>query len=251
MKNIINLVKVSFLLGGLFVFAGCDNEPEVSGISRVTYFPEFVYDGPDQAVIPCNSDYQISPVTATENGQPLTVSTRVATVNGTVPSVDINTPEHYIETSTAINADGFPATVQRQFWVACSGDLVNSIEGLYSSTVIRSNAVNPQYFDMKYVLIRKVGDNVYEISDAIGGYYEFGRLYGWDYRAVGTQITANNIASNDFSFSGPIGVGAFGGVCQMTTMTVDAAAKTIHFVSDWDAGTAQYVFEVTLTQVQL
>ena len=248
MKNIINLVKVSFFLGGLFVFAGCDNEPEVSNISRVTYFPEFAYTGPDQAVIPCNSDYQISEVTATENGNAIEVKTTVATVAGSVPSVDINSPEHYIETSTAINADGFPATTQRQFWVACTGDLVNSIEGLYSSTVVRNGAVNPQYFDMNYVLIRKVGANVYEISDAIGGYYEFGRQYGWDYRAVGMQITANNIAANDFSFGAGVPVGAFGGTCVMQTMSVDPATKTINFTSDWDAG---FNFVVTLTQIEL
>lgn len=248
MKNIINLVKVSFLLSGLFFIAGCDNEPEVSNLSRVTFFPEFVYDGPNEAVIPCNSDYQISPITAFENGQPLTTTTKVETVAGTVPSVDINSPENYAETTTAINADGFPATVTRNFWVACTGDLVNSIEGLYSSTVIRSGAVNPQYFDMNYVLIRKVGDNVYEISDAIGGYYEFGRAYGWGYRAFGAQITANNIAANDFSFSGPVPVGAFGGNCVLTEMTVDPATKTIHFISEWDI---PYTFDVTLTQIQL
>jgi hypothetical protein len=34
----------------------------------------------------------------------------------------------------------------------------------------------------------------------------------------------------------------------MTSMTVDPAAKTIHFLSSWDAG---FNFDVTLTQVAL
>lgn len=248
MKSIFNLTKLAFVLGALFAIGSCNNEPEVSNISRITYFPTFTYDGGDLALVPCSSDFQVPPISATEAGQELPLTVKTRGISGNVPSVDINKPDIYVETTTAINSDGFPATVERTFWVACTGDLVNSIEGLYTSTVIRNNVNNPQYYNLEYVLIRKVGANQYEVSCAIGGYYEFGRAYGDAYRAPGVIVTANNIATNDFSFSGPVPVGAFGGACTMTTMSVDAAAKTITFESDWDAG---YHFAVTLNQVAL
>lgn len=248
MKSIINLIKVSFVFGALFTISSCNNEPEISNISRITYFPTFVYEGGDFAIIPCASDFEIPQIVATENGQELPLTVVTKGISGTVPSVDINKADIYVETTSAVNQDGYAGEVVRTFWVACTGDLVSSIEGLYSSTVIRNGAVNPQYFDMEYVLIRKVGANQYEVSCAIGGYYEFGRAYGSDYRAPGVIVTATDIPSNTFSFSDPVPVGAFGGACTMTSMTVDPATKTIHFTSDWDAG---FAFDVTLTQVAL
>ena len=59
-----------------------------------------------------------------------------------------NKADIYVETTSAVNQDGYAGEVVRTFWVACTGDLVNSIEGLYTSTVIRNGAVNPQYFDL-------------------------------------------------------------------------------------------------------
>jgi len=248
MKNILNLAKVSFLLGLILMVSGCSNEPEVSGISRITYFPTFTPASGSTLVLPCNSDYEVLPVTAKEGEADLPVKVVTKGISGEVDNVDVNTADIYVETSSAINQDGYAREVVRTFWVACTGDLETSIEGLYTSTVIRSGVVNPQYFDMEYVLIRKVGENQYEISCAIGGYHEFGRAYGDGYRAPGVIVTANDIPGNSFSFSGPVPVGAFGGNCTVTSMTVDAANKQIKFLSTWDSG---YDFDVTLTQVAL
>ena len=249
MKNINRLIVLSLLVGIGFTFSNCNNEPEVSNVSRITYFPEFQYEGSNFTLLPCNSDYTIPPVTAFENGVELPVTTKVEGILGPVPAVDLTKADNYIETTSAVNQDGYAGQVVRSYWIACTGDLVNSIEGLYISNVVRNGAVSAQYFNMKYVLIRKVGDNQYEISDAIGGYYDIGRLYGPTYRATGAVITANDIPSNNFSFPGPVGVGAFGGEVVITSMEVDPVAKTIHFVSDWY--TNGFVFDVTLTQVAL
>lgn len=248
MKNYMNYIKSAFLLSLMVTFASCDNEPSVSDVSRVTFFPTFVYDGPATSLIPCNSDYEIPPVTASENGVDLDVTTKVVGMSGSVPSVDITKADIYTETSSAVNADGYAGQVVRTFWVACTGDLVTSIEGLYTSTCVRNGSVTPQYTDMQYNLIRKVGANEYELSDAIGGYYDLGRQYGEAYRAKGMIVTANDIPSNDFSFSGTIGVGAFGGELNMLSFAADPGAGQITFSSDWSFG---YVFEVTYTQVPL
>ena len=247
MKKINFLLILASLLG-FSLFTGCDDDPSESNISRVTYFPTFEYEGGDVAIVGCNTSFDIPPATALENGQEIPTTTEVIGTFSGASEFDIAVADKYIINTSATNADGFPAYLTRTVWVVCTGDLVNSIEGLYTSTVVRNGASGAQYTNMKYVMIRKVGNNVYEISDAIGGYYDIGRAYGDAYRAAGMTITANSIPGNDFSFGGPIGVGAFGGSLEMTSFSVDPATKTIHFTSEWDAG---FSFDVTLTQVQI
>jgi len=247
MKNI-NYIILFALLGFTAIFSGCENDPDVSNISRVTYFPLFEFEGESVEVVPCSSSYVLPPIIAAENGVELPVTTVITGVFSGATTFDINNPDKYLFSSTAVNADGFPATLDRTVWVACTGDLVNSIEGLYKSTVVRNGVMSAQYTNMKYVMIRKVGPNLYELSDAIGGYYDIGRGYGDAYRASGIVITANNIPANDFSINGPVGVGAFGGEAVLSGLTVDPDAKTITFSTAWDAG---YTFVVTLTQCPL
>lgn len=249
MKNLLNIAKFSLLFGVLIAISSCNNEPDISDVSRITYFPEFAYEGGDVSLIPCNSDYEISPVTATEGGSPLPVEVETTGILGPVPSVDINKADIYVETSSAVNQDGYAGEVVRTFWVACTGDLVTSIEGLYVSNVVRTNVVNPQYFGLEYVLIRKVGADVYEISDAIGGYYDLGRAYGAAYRAIGMTITAMDIPGNNFTFGAQVPVGAFGGNLKMNSFSVDPAARKITFQSEWDS--PHHFFDVELTQVAL
>lgn len=230
------------------VFTSCDEDPSASDISRVTYFPEFQYDGVDLAIVPCSTNYDLAPAVALENGIELPTTTVVEGLFTGADAFDINVADKYVITSSAVNADGFPGLLTRTVWVACTGDLVNSIEGLYTATVVRNGSASAQYTNMKYVMIRKVSGNVYEISDAIGGYYDIGRQYGEAYRAAGMTITANSIPGNDFSFGGPIPVGAFGGSAEMTDFSVDPATNSITFTTVWDAG---FTFVVTLNQVQI
>lgn len=248
MKHIAKLFVATLLLGSLFTLSSCDNEPSASNISRVTYFPNFEYEGGDLNFVQCGSSYSLPPIKATENGVELPVSTTITGVFSGANEFNIDNADKYEITSSATNADGFDGTVTRTVWVVCNGDLTSSIEGLYTSTVVRNGALTPQYTDMKYVLIRKVGEDTYELSDAIGGYYAIGRLYGNAYNATGMTVKVNNLQANDFTFGGPVGVGAFGGSLSMVTMNVNPETRQIYFESDWDQG---FYFAVTLTQVEI
>ena len=106
--------------------------------------------------------------------------------------------------------------------------------------------VNPQYQDLGPVIIKDLGGGVYQLSDAIGGYYDFGRGYGYTYAAKGMKVKANDIAANDFTFTDVVEVGDFGGALSMTSFVVDPTAKTITFKTEWDAG---FKFVVTLSQL--
>jgi hypothetical protein len=244
MKNF----RAIYLFAALLAFTvwGCQKEYESN--YRVTYFPDFEVKGASVIWQTFGQPFTDPGVKATESGSEIPVTTTITGDFFGGSSVDVNSADRYLINYTATNSDGFQGSVSRTVYVVKNGDLVNSIEGLYTSTVVRNGASGAAYTNMAYIMISKSSDNTYKLSDAIGGYYDLGRGYGAGYRATGTTITANSIAGNDFGFGSPIGVGVFGGVLTMESMTVDSAAKTIVFSSTWDAG---YEFVVTLKQVQL
>jgi hypothetical protein len=100
---------------------------------------------------------------------------------------------------------------------------------------------------MKYIYIWKTGDNTFELSCALGGYYFIGRDYGLDFAFQGAVITANDIPSNDFSISQATSPG-FGNVADITDFVVDPNSRVISFTST--ANFANGVFHVQLEQVQ-
>jgi hypothetical protein len=147
--------------------------------------------------------------------------------------------------------DGYPGSVEREVYIVSTGDLVNNIEGLYTAKITRkpTQGLVSSGAVLSYIMIRKVDATTYELSDGIGGYYDLGRLYGPAYRATGATIIANDITANDFTPGPSFSVGAFGGVADIVSFSVDAGAKTITFETDWDGG--PYAFIVTLTQVNI
>lgn len=235
-------------MGVLFTLNSCEKDKSSEGVSRVTNYPTFEVSG-DPVIYQALGDPYTDPgATATEGGQSIPVTTS-AFGNywvGGLNDVDPNQADYYSVTYSAENKDGFTGTEGREVYIVETGDLVSNIAGLYTSTVVRNGSAGPEYTDMEYVMIRDEGSGKYSISCGIGGYYAFGRGYGLGYIAP-CFVTANDIPTNDFTYT-DFSVVTFGGVCTMKSMTVDAAAKTISFSTDWSFG---YTFEVTLTQVQI
>lgn len=224
-------------------------EDEVSNISRITYYPTFEYSGEETYFLHVNDPFTEPGVIATEQGEEIDVKVDVAgRYKGTSGStVNTTSADEYTITYSAVNKDGYSGSVSRSVFVSNTGNFTDNIEGIYSSTVVRNGTASAQYRNMKYVMVYKVGDNQYEISDGIGGYYVYGRGYADVYFARGMVVTANDYATNDWTLAGDVGVGAFGGVLKMTEFSINPANKTIHFVTDWSSG---YKFDVTLTQIQ-
>ena len=244
MKKLL-ILSISFVLA--ILITGCEKTTE--GISRITYFADLTMSGASTVFLDLGTPFTDPGVTAEESGQELPVDVSVTGTyfgfSGT--EVDVNAADEYVIKYTAINSDGFPGSITRTVYVIETGDLVNNIAGLYTADIVRNGVTSAQYEGLQYIIISKTGDNTYQISDGIGGYYAIGRGYGNGYIAPGCVITANDIAANDFSYS-PFSVATFGGSAEMSGMTVDAGAKTIFFETVWDAG---YTFDVTLTQVNI
>lgn len=229
---------------GLFAVS-CEKETDIVE-SEVTYLPLLEMAGPSSVQLDCNASTFDDPgVDATEGGQDVAVETNV--VGRYFGGSTVDSPDDYLISYVAYNQDEIPGAAQRRvLWPECNGDLVTSIAGLYQATVVRDGVVDPAYQDLTYIIIKDLGGNKYQLSDAIGGYYDKGRGYGYHYAALGMEITANDIPSNDFSHDMVIGVGDFGGDLMMNSFEVDAATKTITFSTYWSF---DYTFEVTLTQV--
>jgi hypothetical protein len=251
MKRQLKYIAIAFVT----VLWSCELDGDTEGISRITYFPDFDYKGASVMLAPCGSPVADPGVTAKENGAALEVTTTISAFisGGSVPSVP-GTADRYTFAYKATNKDGFPANTSRVIWEACTGNLTTSIEGLYTSTVFRDGISGAQYTNMKYLLIRKKpgSTNVYQVSDAIGGWYQLGRALGDAYNAPGLEVTATNIPANSFTFGGNPRVLTFGGPVAPQSLTVDAATKTLVLTSKWDNGAGTiYTFVATLKQVSI
>jgi hypothetical protein len=247
-----NLYKISIICLS-FVLFSCSTEDPIS--SKVTVYPIINVNSPQQTTL------------FVEQGETFTDPGAVATIDGVeVPlttkyvgryrgnefegTLDTNVSDVYTIEYSAENEDGFAGTVTRQVIVAKTGDLTTSIEGLYTSTVLRNGAGGDAYTDMEYILIWKNANGSYQISDALGGWYLLGRAIA-DSESPGGIIVANNIATNDFSFPGTQTNLYFGGPSTLLSAVVDAPAKTIDIKTRWVAPpSTTYNFDIHLEQVQ-
>ncbi len=242
------LIQYSILLlTGIVLLNSACTKTDVDE-SVITYLPKIDVTGASSLQLACDvSSFTDPGASATEGGAAVTLTTTIA--GSYFGSAAVDGPDDYIINYSAINKDGIPGAAMRTVrWPACNGDLVTSIAGMYTATCVRNGSTSAPYQNMKYIFIKDLGGNVYQLSDAIGGYYDKGRGYGPDYAATGFKVTANDIPGNSFTHDQTVDVGAFGGDLTMSAFAVDASTRTITFTTDWTAG---YKFELTLTQVDL
>lgn len=252
MKTINKIFKLG-MLGIILSLVSCTEDP-IS--SKVTYFPMITQNSPElnPIFVELGASFTEPGAVATANGEPIDMTTTyVGRYRDNVfeETLDTNVSDIYNTEYSAINEDGFPAVSSRKVIVAETGDLVNSIAGLYTSTVFRNGTQgNPasNYTDIEYILIWENADGSFGISDTFGGWYEFGRAIA-NSETPGGIIVANDIAANDFSFPGTQTNRYFGGAAEITGLTVDPVTKTLVLTTTWDASPG-YTFVSTLTQVQ-
>ncbi len=238
--------KINVLVLGLALifFAGCDKDT-TGGLSKVTNYPIFELSGDNPMFLSAGTAFTEPGVKALEGGNEIEVTTSVSGAYQGGSSLDENVADCYDLTYSATNKDGFDGSATRRVYVVETGDLVNSIAGLYTSTIVRNGV--PRFSGLEYVLIYDKGAGEYGISCGIGAYYQIGTAYGIPFNAP-TSVVANDIGSNDFTL--PTFASGYGGwpwPMTMTDFTVDAANKKINMTTDWAIG---YTFEVELTQVQ-
>lgn len=245
MKNKL-IVIFAFAFG---LFTSCSSDDDTADVSKLTSFPLITLNGDTEMFITEGEEYVEPGANATEAGSEIELTTSFE--SGTyraISGLNTDVSDQYIIEYSATNQDGFDGSAFRTIWVAGDGDFNSSIEGLYTSTVTRNGSSTRS--DMQYIIVWKNEDGSYGVSDAIGGWYDFGSGYGSAYAAKGLSFDFD-LTSNTFT-SGTESTLPWGGTVYMTSLSIDPSAKTINFVTNWDyAGTvAAYSFDVTLTKVE-
>jgi hypothetical protein len=158
------------LLFTLLLF-NCERDLETEGLSRITYYPDFVMAGEANVITWVGAGYSDPGATASEAGQDLPVTVTVTGSPYIVPgntqpaqvtytnAFDGNVPGIYLFRYSAINSDGFPGSVTRRVFVLDKQpDPSVDLSGTYPSTAPSPNAT-----------ITKVGDGVFFSTNAWGG----------------------------------------------------------------------------------
>ncbi|WP_369048067.1 BT_2262 family domain-containing protein [Tenacibaculum sp. UWU-22] len=240
--------KIFVILLSVIGLISCkDNSTE--GISTITNYPVITINGDQEVFVTQGSVYNDAGAVSTEGETEITTNTSFSSgVYWGAEGIDTDSPDSYVVNYSAENKDGFYGNAMRHVWVGTTGDLVSSIEGIYLSSIQRapSFASLSQYDNKKYVIIKKLGVNKFEISHAAGGYYDYGRGYGPDYAARGAVITVNSMLTNDFSIS-QAKFPVWGNTVDITDFKVDSTNKTITFTGNANFGNG--TFKVQLKQV--
>lgn len=255
--------KLNILILFVVALAGCDEFENSAEKSKITYLPVLTINGEADIELACNASGFTDPgAEALEGGESIDVTTTVTGqyFGGTVVGQDwvydddttVDGPDVYEYYYSAANVDGIPAAAFRHVVVpACNDNLTTGIAGTYLGDVVRTLDGSPApgatgpYSDVGPIMIKNLGGGVYQISDALGGWYEHGRAFGYTGAAPGIRVTVNNLATNSFSFSGPVKDLTFGDLAQVIDFDVDPVAGTIVYKTEW----AGYVFTTTLTPV--
>ena len=249
-KNIMKKIILSVILASS-LFVSCE-EDTTGGVSKITNYPLIEVLGDDPVFVAQGSTYTDPGAIATEGGVEIPYVTTASGVFRGESSINTAVTDEYQVTYTATNVDGFNASASRKVIVYKTGNLVDSIEGVYTCTISRNGVIpSAAYRDIRYLYIWKNGNGTYEISDAFGGWYQYGRALGLGYITPGGTINAVDIPSNNFTFPGnPLTNSGFGGTANIIGLTVDPVLKQLVLTCTWTAPTA-YTFVATLTQVQL
>ena len=246
MKNY-KLIIYTFSIIGL-ILTSCEPSVEAPGASdnsQVTFLPLITLEGGD-VVLDCTETSYLDPgATASAGGVEIDLETVVSGKYFGGTSVD--GPDSYSVAYSAFNDDGIPASGFRSvLYPECNGDLVTSIAGMYTGLVAR-NGSSP-YPEAGPFIIKDLGNDRYAISDAQGGWYEYGRAIGVAYATPGLVLKANNIAANDFTSEGSVTTNTFGGVNTFISLIVDPVAKTLKLTVNWSYG---YEFVTVFTQTDI
>lgn len=243
------LILCTFSILGLML-TSCDPSVDAPGSgdsSEVTFLPLITLEGGD-VVLDCNTTSYSDPgAVASAGGTGIDLDTNVSAKYFGGTSIDGS--DSYSVAYSAFNADDIPATGFRSvLWTECNGNLITSIAGMYTCTVARNGSTPDGYEDNGPFIIKDLGDDRYAISDAQGGWYEYGRGLGVSYATPGLVLKANDISANDFTAEGTVSTNTFGGVNSFTSLTVDPVAKTITLTVEWSFG---FTFESTFTQTDI
>jgi len=160
--------KSLYLIAGvaaLFVLGSCQ-KLTTEGVTRTTYYPVLGLEGDDPFIVILGQNYVEPGFTATLNGEDVSANVTVSS------NVDTSAPGIYSVTYSAVNEDGFSASIKRGVYVLNPG----GVDNVYSS----SCKMGTRAYDNLPIVITKVASDTYMIEDLCGGFYCYGRYPGYE-----------------------------------------------------------------------
>ena len=224
----------SIMLGmAVFGFTSCNDDEDQLTDSRLTYYVNLEIQGDAFVQVPIGTPYVDAGCTATMNGQDAT--SRIVTTG--LDAIDVNTAGLYTVTYSAVNDDGFDASVSRTVAV-CDPSITTDISGTWevqagSYRLYNGNQVPYAGYTVK---IRRDAPGIFYVSDFLGGWYEQRAGYGSNYACYGyVQLLEDGTLVNLSSY-----VNGWGDSLEEDGFEGSYDAETNSIV--WDATYTDYPF---------
>ena len=180
------------LCSTVFGFTSCNDDEDQLSDTRITYYVNMDLQGEEMTLIPLGSAYQDAGCKAELNGEDYT--SKIVTVG--LEDVDVNTVGFYDIVYTAVNPDGYSASVSRTV-VVYDPTVTASIAGTYSTDMEASkygakknpfSAYAANYGNTSQcvgIKFTEVAPGIYYVNDLLGGWYNQIRGYGTKYCMTG------------------------------------------------------------------
>ena len=175
----------------VFSLTSCNDDKDELTDSRLTYYVNLEMQGDAFVQVPIGTSYTDAGCTATMNGQDVT--SRIMTDG--LDEIDVNTAGLYEVTYSAINDDGFPASVSRTVAV-CDPSIETDLSGTWETQagtqrIYKETTITP--FAGFTCKIKKAAPGIFSVSDFFAGYYDQRAGYGGSYACKGyLQLLADN-----------------------------------------------------------
>ncbi|WP_300506127.1 BT_2262 family domain-containing protein [uncultured Duncaniella sp.] len=224
MKRYISLLAVSL---AMVTFTSCDKDTE--GLTDITYYPVVELEGPVYELVTAGQAFTDPGCTATLDGVDVTDQIQVTTaLNFSNPA-----PGYYPIVYSVTNADGFSASATRYVLVADPDEPASGFYTVSTDSYRDYNGIT--YFGGYPLTVVGDGNGNYEISDLLGGWYEYRAGYGSAYALQGdVKIDADGVLTLVDSYLIGWGDSANG----ITDGKFDASAGTI----TWNVSYTDYPF---------
>ncbi len=224
-------IYYAFVVMSILILTSCEKDSE--GVSQITTYCSFEMSGDQVTYHIVGTPFTDPGCKAYEGENEVDVTTK--------SNVDANKSGVYSIAYSAVNSDGYSASVVREVIVYYPND---DIMGNWTANIVRNGVLARGPFTLELI---PFSANTFYTPDLLGGWYWYGSGYGVTYGFPATvQFDSNNVLSIVSA-----GKSAWGSVGQLVpdalTPTLDTTTKTIHYVAKM-SDSDDYLFDVTLTK---
>lgn len=224
---------------GLVALSSCEKKVSTEDPSTITYYVSFEMNGDETMLVPLNSTFTDPGVVATENG--VDVNDKVVVIitdpaGNPISNIATTAPGLYYVNYSAVNADGFSASVDRTV-IVYDPSVTVSIAGTYATDMANTKygtagrtfadyAPSYGFSGTPVVTFSEIAPGFFQCNDLLGGWYGQIRAYGAKYYMSG--IVALN-ADNTLSLISSYIPGWGDGLDYLNNSSFDPATGTMKY----------------------